>query len=253
MKNIICSTSNETIKQLKKLQKDKSYIFLDNPKMISEAFNAGYLLEYLIVKENKSDKIGNLKSNNVVEVSSSVFEIFSNTCNSQGVVAVIKNNYKQLKAPQNNFLNLDNLQDPGNVGTLIRSALGANFNDIYLVDCVNLFNDKLVRSSMGAMFKLNVYESSKNDFLSMVQQENLKNKFNIFAGDMSGKNIFEISCKDKIGIIVGNEGNGISKEMYQVATDVVSIPMANELESLNVGVAGSILMFELNKNNLKNL
>ena len=242
---MITSKDNQIFKQLKLLKQNKQYLFLDNPKLIEEAICAGFTLEYLIVNANKKSNL-TFNAKNIVEFNESLFNVFTSTCNSQGLLGVIENKTKALKPPENNFLILDNLQDPGNVGTILRTALGANFKDVYLVDCVNVLNDKLVRSSMGAIFKLNVYECEKNDFLNFA-----KSNFHsdIYVADMNGESVFEVTPKASFGIVLGNEGNGVSKEMFSISTKTIKIPMQNNLESLNVAVAGSILMYELNKKN----
>ncbi len=250
---MIISRNNEKVKELKKLKADKKFAFLDNPKVIKEAICAGFDLKYLLIncetKSNNAEKFDfNVQNCEIIELNDSTFKLFADTCNSQGLIGVVENVGKTLNKPNTNFLVLDNLQDPGNVGTLLRTALGANFLDVYMVDCVSLTNDKLIRSSMGAAFKLNVYECSKSDFLAF-QKQRLKN-FDIYVGHMQGESVFNVKVEKQFGIVLGNEGNGVSKEMFEIANKKISIPMANNLESLNVGVAGAILMYELNKNNV---
>ena len=234
---MITSIQNEKIKYLKKLLKDKDYLFLDNPKLIDEAVNSGKSLEYLIVKENYSGKTD--YGGEILLVSDNVFKLFAQTINSQGVVGIIKFCKKKLELPVGNFLVLDEVQDPGNVGTLIRSSLGANFNDVYLLNCARI-SDKVVRSSMGAIFKLNVYECSKDEFISICTNKNM------FYADMNGENIFNKQFSENVGIVIGNEGNGVSKEIKKICKSSISIPMANGLESLNASVAGSIIMYQIN-------
>lgn len=250
---MIISRNNEKVKELKKLKADKKFAFLDNPKVVKEAINAGFNLKYLLinceVRANNAENFEfNSKNCEIVELNDSTFKLFADTCNSQGVIGVVENVCKELDEPNSNFLVLDNLQDPGNVGTLLRTALGANFLNVYMVDCVSLTNEKLIRSSMGAAFKLNIYECTKSEFMTF-QKQSLK-KYDIYVGNMQGENVFDVTMKNQFGIILGNEGNGVSKEMFEIANKKISIPMANNLESLNVGVAGAILMYELNKNNI---
>ena len=148
---VISSNQNEKVKELKRLMADKSLTFFDNPKLVEEAYLAGHNILYIIKREDyvgKTDYGGE-----ILTLSGNVFKNFSTTENSQGLVAVVRLNTYKIKKPKGNFLVLDALQDPGNVGTLIRSGLGANFLDIYLLDCVKPNNDKVVRSSMGAIFK----------------------------------------------------------------------------------------------------
>ena len=246
---MITSKENEKIKNLKQLLKNKQYLFIDNPKVVLEAVDGGYVLECLIVNgENSGADLTKFEKfkEKMIEVNSAVFKLFSTTCNSQGIIGVIKNKERQLATPKGNFVVLDALQDPGNVGTILRSALGADYKDIYLVDCVNALNDKLVRSSMGAIFKLNIYECTKSEFLDF--QKDLR--ADLYVGHMQGENVFELNAQAPFGIIVGNEGNGVSKEMFEIANKKVCVPMKNNLESLNVGVAASLIMYILNKENI---
>lgn len=240
---VIASTQNEKIKYLKKLMTDKSLVFFDNPKLVEEAFQAGHNILYIIKREDtpyKTDYGGE-----VVEVTQNIFNIFTNTQHSQGLIGVVRFKELPLNKPQGNFLVLDGLQDPGNVGTLIRSALGANFLDIYFLDSVKANNDKVVRASMGAIFKTKIYQTTRQEFISAFKNWNLK----LLACDMNGTNIFEYQTKYPVGVVVGNEGNGLSDEIKSIATDIVKIPMQNGLESLNAGVSGSIVMYEIIKNN----
>lgn len=234
---ILASMQNEKIKLLKKLMADKSLVFFDNPKLVDEAYNAGHNIIYLIKKEGyvgKTDYGGE-----VVEVTENVFKIFSSTVNSQGLIGVVEFKNLHLQKPSCNFLVLDGLQDPGNVGTLFRSALGANFLDVYLLDCVKANNDKVIRSSMGAVFKLKIYQTTRQDFISEFKKWNLP----LYVCNMSGENIFDTKVTQKVGVAVGNEGNGISLEIKNIASNIVKIPMENNLESLNAGVSGSIVMY----------
>lgn len=236
---IIASSQNEKIKHLKKLMNDKSLVFFDNPKLIEEAKQSGHKVLYVIKREDvpyKTDYGGE-----IIEVTQNVFNQFSDTINSQGLIGVVQFIPKPIAKPKGCFLVLDGLQDPGNVGTLIRSALGANFLDIYLLDCVKATNSKVIRSSMGAFFKTNIYQLSRSEFIDNFKLWDLP----LLACDMNGKNIFEYNSSGIVGVVVGNEGNGLSKEIKSLATDIVKIPMQNNLESLNAGVSGSLVMYQI--------
>ena len=240
---IITSVQNQVVKELKKMMRDKSLLFFDNPKLIAEAKNAGHEILYIIKSETyngKTDYGGTL-----VEVSQNVFNSFSSTENSQGLVGVVKLNKRALTAPSGNFLVMDEIQDPGNAGTLIRSALGANFLDIYMLSSVKLTNEKLVRASMGAIFKTRIYETTKDEFLTQFKKWNK----NLYVCNMNGKNIYNETFSYGTGIVVGNEGNGVSNELRAIASQTIKIPMLNGLESLNAGVSGSIIMYQIQNKN----
>ena len=138
---------------------------------------------------------------------------------------------------------MDGLQDPGNVGTLIRTAKACGFEYIFLLDSVKKQNEKLIRSSVGAVFDSKVYEMTKAEFISFAK----KNKLKLLMTDMDGENIFDFQCDNLIGVVVGNEGNGVCEEIEKICERKVKIPMKEGIESLNAGVSGSIVMYEINK------
>ena len=230
---------NPKVKELKKLMTDKSLVFFDNPKLVEEAYMAGHQIIYLIKKEGYAGKTD--YGGEVVELSSNVYKAFSSTQNSQGLIGVVKFSYPPLTKPKGNFLVLDGLQDPGNIGTLIRSALGANFLDIYLVNTAKANNEKVVRSTMGAIFKTRLYPCTKLEFITEFKKWNLP----LLACDMDGENIYKTTFSKQLGIVIGNEGNGVSTEMFSLATKTISIPMKNNLESLNAAIAGAIVMYQI--------
>ena len=234
--NMITSTQNQTIKNIVKLSKEKNVLCLDNPKLIEEAIKKGLKLLYVL----KTEKINQTFGSDDIIVADYVLEKFTNVKASRGVVALIRLEVLEVQKPTGNFLILDRVQDPGNVGTLIRSAVGSNFLDIYLIDCASVCNSKTVRSTMGAIFKANLYEVSQ-EFINTLKSWDLP----IYVADMNGKNIYQTSFAENCGVIVGNEGQGVSEELRKVATDTLCIPMQNFLESLNAGVSGSIIMYQI--------
>ena len=236
---VITSTSNNQVKEIKKLKKEKGFLFLDNPKLIDEALDAGLDPIFVVFEDGKENE--NLKKFNFITVSKEVFKTLSSTETSQGICAVVKPKKLEFEMPKGNFLVLDEVQDPGNVGTLVRSALAFGFNEIYLINSASKSNEKVVRSTMGAVFKTKIYELSREEFV-----EKFKEKTNLYCGEMGGENVKTVKFQSPCGIIVGNEGNGVSKDLKQISKHV-AIPMEKNIESLNAGVAGSLLMFEIYK------
>ncbi len=143
---------------------------------------------------------------------------------------------------QNKILILDNIQDPGNFGTMIRSAIAFGFTDIVAsFDTVDLYNEKVVRASEGMLFHVNVVRKELLTFL-----EEIQNDYQILLTDVKkGKNIKEITLQDKIAIVIGNEGQGVREEIKNMASQFIKIPIQKTCESLNAGVAASILMYEV--------
>lgn len=231
----ITSRNNQLVLDIKKQVKDKSLIILDTPKLICDAISKGVKPKYIFATEKCADMFCG-----VITTSQSIIDLFSEVKTNAGVVAFIDPIYKELKPPQGNFLVLDRVQDPGNVGTLIRSALGANFLDLYLVDSAKI-STKVIRSSMGAIFDENLYSLTKDEFLKFAKEHNL----NLVMADMDGENVYQNNRLKNVGVVLGNEGQGVCDEIASLCKSTIKIPMNKNLESLNVAVSGSIIMFEI--------
>ena len=239
----ITSNQNEKIKSLKKQKEKNRFLFFwDNPKLVEEAIKSGLNPQELLIEETNT-KLINLYKNQfeITLVNSSIIKQFSDVKTPQGIVGVFSFLPKPLNKPLGNFLVLDNLQDSGNVGTLLRSALGANFLDVYLLDCASITSSKTIRSTMGAIFKLNIYETTRQEFLQFAKTI----KSPLYYADMQGENINAIKFASPCGIVLGNEGKGVSSQLKKICEKAVSIPMQNGLESLNVAVAGSVIIFKV--------
>lgn len=151
--------------------------------------------------------------------------------------------YKIKEAPiKDKILILDNIQDPGNFGTMIRSAVAFGFTDIVVSpDTVDLYNEKVVRASEGMLFHVNVLKRELLPFLKEIMSE-----YQVLTTDVEkGENIKKIPLQEKFAIVIGNEGQGIREEIKSIATHFIKIPIKEECESLNAGVAASILMYEV--------
>ena len=142
------------------------------------------------------------------------------------------------------FVILDGLQDPGNVGTVIRTTDAAGFDAVVLSEhCVDVYNAKVLRATMGAMFRLSVV---KTDCIAMMIDRLKQNGVRIYAGVLDGAvSLFDVAFHKKTAIVLGNEGNGISTELLDMADVHVKIPMQEHAESLNVSVAASLLIYEV--------
>lgn len=232
------------IKELKKQKRNGDLLFLDNFKIIKDALSNGVNAKYILLDREDKNIFGQL--DNIFLTDSKTIEMLSDSKTPQGVVCVADYPQHTAKLPKNNFLVLDGLQDPGNVGTLIRSAYASGFNDIFLVDSVNITNTKLIRSSVGAIFMANVIEMTLQDFVTFAE----KHKLHLIKADMDGKNIFEYKPTGNIGVVIGNEGQGVSEKISKLCVDSVKIPMQKGIESLNAAVSGSIIMYQINKKRL---
>ncbi len=245
----ITSKNNALIKQLKKEKaKNRFLLFLDTPNLVEEAFKNNLAPKHILIETGKNfDFVPKQHQNKIVYVSSSVLKHLSSVKSPAGIIGVFNFEKKQFKNPNSNFLVLDNVQEAGNVGTLLRTALGAGFNHVYLLDCASVTNTKVVRASAGAVFKLNIYELSKTQFLKQF------NKNNLFIADIDGKNVFTTQFVQPIGLVLGNEGQGVSNDLKSLAkNNKITIPMQNQLESLNVAVSGSIIMYQITHGGMQN-
>ena len=234
------------ILNLKKQKREKSLLFLDNVKIIKDAVkNNSIKVECFLTSESTLpfDDLGY----KTYHVDAKTIEMLSDTKTPQNVLCIAYHNQDVVKKPTKNFLVVDSLQDPGNVGTLIRTAKACGFESVFLVDSVSVTNSKLIRSSVGAVFNIKVFSMKKEEFLKFAKENNLKHR----CCDMDGENIFQFKICFPVGVVVGNEGQGVSEAMEKICYQKVKIPMSEGIESLNAGVSGSIIMYQLSKDNLK--
>ena len=173
-------------------------------------------------------------------VSDKVFAKMCETVNSQGIIAVARQRSHDLSAPIGNCLVLDGLQDPGNVGTLIRTAVACGFTDIYSVNSVDVYSPKVIRSAMSAHFCINLHELD-----SIEQAFSLLHGVEVVSAHMGGKSVFSARFGKRVALVLGNEGNGLSDYSLAHANKTVALPMENGFESLNVAVAGSVIMYQI--------
>lgn len=234
------------ILNLRKQKRESSLLFLDNIKIIKDAISNGVIKPECILTSLESLPF-DAKDITVYKVDDKTIEQLSDTKTPQKVLCIAYYTQYVVEVPKTNFLVLDALQDPGNVGTLIRTAKACGFESVFLVNSVRKENSKLIRSSVGAVLDSKVYQMSKEEFIKFITENNLK----MICCDMGGENIFNFNCSEQIGVVVGNEGQGVSEEIANLCFKTVKIPMMQGIESLNAGVSGSIIMYEINKALLK--
>ena len=251
---IITSKENESIKNIKKL-KEKKYrdetncYIIEGIKLIEEAIEENAKIEKIVVcneinEDFSKELLYKIAKFDVLYVSKNIFKLLTDVLNPQGILAVIRKKTNTIiDFSQDFYLILDNIQDPGNMGTILRTADSINLNQIIIkqgsVDC---YNPKVVRSTMGAIFRVNIIES--NDMIKTIK-ELKKHKIKIYATDLkTDKNIYSVNYK-KAAVIIGNEANGVSKEILDLADEKIKIPMIGKTESLNAGVATGIILYEM--------
>lgn len=235
----ITSKNNPIIKSVsslsqKKNRKESGLYIAEGIKSVRECIAAGCDIDRIIcTAEHKSEFF------NATVVSESVFKNLSSEKSPQGVLAVVKLTVHNLRPPKTSCILLDCLQDPGNIGTVIRTANAAGYKDIYLINCVDPYNPKAVRASMSGIFFVNLFADTAENIL------NALNGVPIICADMRGEDIFCFTPPEKFCLCIGNEGGGISEIVKKQAAHTVKIPMSKTCESLNAAVSAGIAMYTL--------
>lgn len=243
---IITSKDNEIIKNIKKLKEKKyrldSYI-VEGIKMVKEAINENQKIALIAIREDFKIDF-DTKNTKIVTISNKIFNDISDVKTPQGILAVIKKNQNnQIETNQEYILALDSLQDPGNMGTIIRTADSANINQIIInKTTVDPYSPKVIRSTMGAIYRTNIIEVED---LKTTLKEMKSKGFQIITTDLKAtQSIYDINYNNKTVVVIGNEANGVSQEILQIADKKVIIPMLGNTESLNASIAASIMIYE---------
>ncbi|WP_079708312.1 TrmH family RNA methyltransferase [Paraliobacillus ryukyuensis] len=246
---MITSVKNETIKQWKKLKqkkyRDQAQQFLvEGAHLVEEAINSQHTVEKIIIQTGVESMI-DLKDIAVVTVSDNVMEHLADTKSPQGIMAVVHMKERTL-ASKNRLLLLDAIQDPGNVGTMIRTADAAGFSGIILgAETADLYNEKVIRASQGSIFHLPIVQSD----LALAVEDLKQQGVSIWASTLEqAEPINQLDVSEKIALIVGNEGAGVSASLLQQSDQRVHIPIYGQAESLNVSVATGIMLYQIVSN-----
>ena len=252
---MITSTSNQQVKRLLQLQKkskarnEEKVFVVEGLRMFAEvpkkSVERVYISETLY---NKKKQELNLQDFPYEILSDNVFERVSDTQTPQGIFCVVKQPeytlQELLKKENPHFVVLDNLQDPGNLGTIVRTAEGAGVDAVFMSkDCVDIYNPKTIRSTMGSIYRVPfIYIEDIPNLLDVFKQNGIQS----YAAHLDGKNAYDQeNYKEGTAILIGNEGNGLREEVWKNADILVRIPMCGQVESLNAAIAASVLMFEV--------
>ena len=251
----IQSKDNLLIKDIRKL-KEKRYrtssnmFLVEGFRFVEEALDSGFEVAHIFISARGEDKFKNSSMKNKLQVNTKVYgvsdSLLKNICdtdNPQGIIASVRNKPVEIKYDNGFYMLADRIQDPGNMGTIIRTAHAAGALGVILTKgTVDIYNEKTLRATMGSIFKIPIIYD--ND-LSLVQKLK-KSGFKLVTSSLAtDKNFYDIDLKGKIIISVGNEGNGISDEVYEICDLKIKIPMPGGAESLNAAVASSIMMYEV--------
>jgi len=253
---IISSKDNELVKHIKKL-KDKKYrdqsneYIIEGIKLVGEAIQEKANIKQIIICED-CEKAENISKELMYEiakhectyVTNKIFKLISEVQAPQGILAVVgKNNEnKKINYEEEIIVALDDVQDPGNLGTILRTVDSIGVTQILVSKgTADVYNPKVVRSTMGAIFRIKVIES---DDLSKTIKEMKKHKIKVAATSLqTDKSIYDINY-EKTAIVIGNEANGVSDKVLETVDEKIKIPMAGKTESLNASVATAIVLYE---------
>lgn len=248
---IISSTDNKMVKEArslndKKFRRELGKFLVDGEKLVNEIVCGAGVAEKIFVDSTKLsefDYILKKFDGRVIPVTQKVMASLSENNTPQGIIAEVKMKETGLFSPELNepILILDRIQDPGNMGTIIRTATATGIKTIVLIDCADAFSPKVIRSSSGGVFYLDIFRMTENEIASFCKNHNIE----LLVADMAGENIFNADILNKnFALVIGNEGQGVS-EYFKTNGRILSLPMKPLMESLNAGVSASVLMYTL--------
>lgn len=242
---ILTSKNNPLVKETaslkeKKGRKELSLFLVEGEKMVAECRKSGMEIERVFVSERYQGAV-----DGAVVVSDEVFRFLSDEKTPQGILCRVKIPQTPLKKPSASCLLLDGVSDPGNMGAIIRTANAAGYKQLYLIGCTDPYSPKSVRASMSGIFFTEIYTGTKEEILPLLSDTP------ILAADMDGENIFTFAPPQTFALAIGNEANGISKEVKNRAKHTIKIPMEQSQESLNAAVAAGIAMYQLKQEKFK--
>ncbi len=260
---VITSKDNDLIKHIRKL-KEKKYrdefgeFVVEGAKMIEEAIHENAKIKQILVCDDcktessmTQEQLYDIAKFDCVYVSEKIFSLVTDVVAPQGILAVIEKPIKsenKIDYKANHFLLLDNIQDPGNMGTILRTADSLNMKQIIVspgtADC---YNSKVVRSTMGAIFRVNVIERDLEKVIKEMQKREIK----VFATDLqTDKTIYDVDY-EKTAVVIGNEANGVSSNILELADERIKIPMTGKTESLNAAVATGVILYEIQRRKME--
>ncbi|MBE3592867.1 MAG: RNA methyltransferase [Thermoanaerobacter sp.] len=249
---LITSENNDLIKKIKKLKDKKGryeegLFFVEGTTSVLEALKSDFEIEYIVMGEGVKIDIpkGGFE---IARTTERIFKKISDTVTPQMVMAIIKipkyeeNTYIKEKGV---YVIADNIQDPGNLGTIIRTADAFGVSAIFTINnCVDIFNPKVLRASIGSIFHIPVIATTSQILLKL-KRRGIK----VFATHLKAqKLVHECNISDKVAFVLGNEAKGVS--VVDLVDDFVKIPMTGEAESLNVSIAASIFLYESQRQRL---
>ena len=243
---ILTSKNNPLIKETaalkeKKGRKETGLFLVEGRKMAKECQKSDFEIERVFVAESYEGEV-DFPEEVVVRVSDDVFRHLSDEKTPQGILCRVRIPDTPLEAPKGKCLLLDGVADPGNLGTILRTANAAGYTEAYLTkECADPFSPKSVRASMSGVFFTKIYRAERTEILSVLKETP------ILIADMGGSNVFSYVPPKQFALVIGNEANGVSDEVKKAAFHTIKIPMQDTQESLNAAVSAGIIMYVLQK------
>ncbi|MDO9087547.1 MAG: RNA methyltransferase [Anaerolineaceae bacterium] len=258
-------TSNQNTKiqivraliQQSKERKNSGLFVVEGVRLVDEVFQTNWQIEYILFSENLSlrglDILEQARTKNISvdEIPSSLMKKIADTEHPQGILCVV--HQTQLPIPQNlNFLLIcDSVSDPGNLGTILRSADAAKVQAVLIApNSTDVYSPKVVRAGMGAHFHIPIHQTSWPEISKICKNTNYSLNVHLASAD-ANLSCWEVDLTQPIAIIVGSEANGPGLEAQEFADSKIKIPMPGSSESLNAAIATSILLFEIVRQRLK--
>lgn len=224
----------------RKGRRESGCFLVEGRKMVEEALASAFDVETVLVQEGMELPDG--LSMPVYELPAHVLAAVCDTKTPQGIAAVVR--MKEQSALGKHIVVLDGVQDPGNVGTIIRTADAAGLDGVLLsTQCADVFSPKVLRATMGSIFRMNLRTT---DDLPGELTKLREKGYSILSSQLDGTPFYEREkVAEQFALIIGNEGNGVSEQVQQTATHRVRLPMRGGAESLNAAIAAAIMMYEL--------
>lgn len=259
---MITAKDNDKVKYTKSLLKSKnrnkeSKFIIEGYRILTLAIECNAKIDYVFINEDFEKKqehtefLQVLKDKNIntYKTTNKIFDELVDTENTQGILAVVKFKQKtieeNLKEDHRFVLILDRIQDPGNMGTIIRTADAAGVDAIIaLKGCVDIYNPKVIRSTMGSIFDMNIINTTQEEAVRLLKLKN----FDIVSSYLDTNNYYNtVEYNYKVALVIGNEANGINDELVSKSDVLVKIPIYGKAESLNAAISSAILMYEIKK------
>ena len=242
---IISSKTNDKFKRLCKFREPKyaraeNKCVIETAKVVSDAISK-INIDSIYVEISSIDKYKQLLQNvscDIYYIDPNLCKIVSDTATPSDIFAIV--DIPRCEHTSDRYLVLDGVQDPSNIGSIIRCAKAFGFDTIYAIDSAFAYSSKVIRSSMGYVFDVSI--------ITMTREQFSENRFeNLYYADMSGKELYKIqSLPQKLGILLGSEGQGVSEMAKSKCVGAIRVPMTNSVESLNVSVACGIILSYIN-------